>query len=77
MTFLEAINAIEKLVSKLRMKHKDGSEMEPIVAIGKIGHFYGERFDSLLTATEQGQISIEEYYMEMVKIIHSYRRRFE
>lgn len=75
MTFLEAIEAIEHLAGKCGIKHRDGEPMEPIAALGKIGAYYGERFDSVLHSLEAGDISIEAYLLEMIKMIKGYQTR--
>lgn len=75
MTFLEATNTIEKRVAKLQMKYHDGELMEPIVALGRIGSYHGERFDNVLEALKTGAINTTEYFMEMIKMIMEYEAR--
>jgi hypothetical protein len=72
MTFLEAIHSIEKVVSRLGMRYKDGERMEPIRALGKIGRFHGSRYDSVIHQMSHQQITVEEYYLEMMKMIQEY-----
>lgn len=72
MTFLEAIHSIEKVVSRLGMRYKDGERMEPIRALGKIGRFNGIRYDQILQQMRQQEMTVEEYYLEMMKLIQEY-----
>lgn len=75
MTFLEAIEAIEKKVDKLGIRFKDGTRMPPVVALGKIGVFHGRRFDFVVDSLDQGLISVDVYFMEMIKMITEYHSR--
>jgi hypothetical protein len=72
MTFLEATNSIEKVVSRLGIWYKEGERMEPIRALGKIGRFHGSRYDQLIQKMSHQQITVEAYYLEMMKMIQEY-----
>lgn len=75
MTFLEAIQSIDLRVGKCRINHSDGNMIEPSVAIGKIGVFHGERYDHVIESLKTGSISIDSYYLEMIKMISEYQHR--
>lgn len=75
MTFSEAIDAIEKRASKLKMRDREGELLEPMVAIGRIGVYHGQRFDHILDAFENGKIPVEIYFTEMIKMIMEYQNR--
>jgi hypothetical protein len=62
MTFLEAINAIENLVGKMGIKYRDGSPMEPVVAMGRVAAFHGPRFDFVLDSLQKGDSTVEHYF---------------
>lgn len=73
MSFLTAINSIEKIAEKLKLKYPDGTLLEGVVALGYVGHFHGERFDSLLDRLTNRSITVDEYYLEMIKMIREYQ----
>lgn len=72
MTFLEAINALENRAFKLGITYPDGTKVEPIVAIGEVGAFSGEKYDAIIDDFESGKITIEAYFLEMMKLIEKY-----
>jgi len=74
-TFLEAINALEKKVSKLGIKYKDGTPMEPVAAMGRIGRLHGDRYDQVINDLEHGKITCDAYFLEMMKMIEEYQTR--
>ena len=75
MTFLQAINSLEKRIEKIGMRHPDGTPLEPVIAMGKIGRFHGERYNEVIDAMERAELSIEQYFTEMIKMIMEYQNR--
>lgn len=75
MTPFQAIVGLERKVHQLHIKFKDGTPMEDVIAMGKIGNYHAKRYDDVLDAFNQDKISIEQYYMDMMKMIVEYGSR--
>lgn len=75
LTFLEAVDSLESNVAKLGIKYPDGQPMEPVVAMGRIGAYHGARYDGVLNRLTEGQITVEQYFLEMMRMIHEYVQR--
>lgn len=75
MEFLHAINALERKVQNLGMKMKDGTPIPPVVGMGKIGRFHGIRYDFCISSLRMGNTTVEEYFLEMNKMITEYQNR--
>lgn len=75
MTPFQAIVGLERKVHQLHIKFKDGVFMDDIIAMGKIGNYHGKRYDDVLEAFAQDKISIDQYYMDMMKMIVEYGSR--
>lgn len=75
MTFLDAINSVEKRMSRLNIKFKDGTPMHPIVAQGRVGRFHGKRYDFVIDSLDHGEITIDHYFLEMMRMINEYATR--
>lgn len=75
MQFLQAITSIEKKVEAIHIRWPDGSAMHPIEALAVVGQFHGERYNSCLDCLAEGEFTVAEYYLEMIRMITEYSAR--
>lgn len=75
MTPFQTIIQLERKAHKLGMKYKDGTPLDDCVAMGRVGVFHDKRYDFVIDSLDQGLITIEEYFLEMMRMITEYSTR--
>lgn len=74
MTFLEAVSAIEKRASELRLVDPFGDALEPIEAMGVVAKFHGGVWSEIDADLLAGRISPDQYADACLLLIDEFAR---